>query len=189
MDHFEEEPKDNQGKLLLFVTLAAVIIGAIVLYVQYEAKSKKPVLGWYNLGTETFDLKPSAYRAFSYRELPAKFRVEVHASEPVSFGFITPDVYGHYTSTIMQVDFAGLPCGAMTAKDADLNCTTESSKRYLLMTDTREDSVPEPPSKKARLQRAAAPANSSVPDNHITVKMYDWRCIQHCENLPPGQGS
>src|SRR3954462_13760037 len=92
----EEEPKDNQSKWLLAVTAAAVLIGAIVLYMQYDAKSKKPVIGWYNIGTETFDLKPSAYHGFSYRDVPPKFRIEVHASEPVSFGFVTPDTYGHY---------------------------------------------------------------------------------------------
>ncbi|ABF40600.1 hypothetical protein Acid345_1598 [Candidatus Koribacter versatilis Ellin345] len=181
----EEEPKDRQSLVLLIVTVVAVVIGGIVLYFQFDAKSKKPEMGWYNIGTESVELKPSGYHAFSYRNVPPKFRIEVHASEPVSFGFVTPDTYGHYTSTIMQVDFAGLPCGGANAKDADLNCSTDSTKRYLLLTDAREDSVPEPPSKKARLQKASAPVDSTQPDNHIAVKMYDWRCVKYCENLPP----
>ncbi len=181
----EEEPKDRGSLILLIVTVIAVVVGGIVLYFQYDAKSKKPEIGWYNIGTESFDLKASAYHAFSYRNVPPKFRIEVHSSEPVSFGFVTADTYGHYTSTIMQVDFAGSPCGATNAKDADLNCATDSSKRYLLLTDAREDSVPEPPSKKARLQKASTPVDASQPDNHITVKMYDWRCVKYCENLPP----
>ena len=181
----EEEPKDRQSLILLIVTVVAVVIGGIVLYTQYDAKSKKPQIGWYNIGTETFDLRPGAHHGFSYRDVPPKFRVEVHASEPVSFGFVTPDTYGHFTSTIMDLNFAGLPCGASSAKDVDLNCSTDSSKRYLLLTDAREDSVPEPPSKKAKLQKASAPVDSTLPDNHITVKMYDWRCVKYCENLPP----
>jgi hypothetical protein len=175
---------EKQNRVLLLVTLAVVILGSITIWVQREAKSKKPVFGWYNLGTETFDLKPSAYHAFSYRELPAKFRVEAHASEPVAFGFVTPDTYGHYTSTVLQIDFATLPCGTAPATNVDLNCNTDSSKRYLLLTDSREDSVPEAPKRKAQLQKADAVATSKLPDNHITVKMYDWRCIRYCENLP-----
>jgi hypothetical protein len=176
--------EENQNRILLLVTLAAVLIGGITLWVQYDTKTRKPVIGWYNLGTETFDLKPSAYHTFSYRDLPAKFRVEAHANEPVAFGFVTPDTYGHFTSTIMQIDFATLPCGTAPATNVDLNCATQSDKRYLLLTDTREDSVPEPPSRKARLQKAAQVTPSTLPDNHVTVKMYDWRCLKYCENLP-----
>ena len=176
---------ENPNRILLAVTLVVVLIGGIVVWLQLDAKSRKPVFGWYNLGTESFDLKPSAYRGFSYRELPAKFRVEVHSSETVSFGFVTPDVYGHYTSTILPIDFVSLPCGAGPSKDADINCNTQSSKRYLLLTDTREDSVPDSPSRKARLQKTAQVAPSTLPDNHITMKMYDWRCVKYCENLPP----
>ena len=190
-EHENENENENQGVnpnfILLAVTIAAVLIGGITLWVQNETRSRKPVMGWYNLGTESFDLKAAAFRTFSYRDLPAKFRVEVHASEPVAFGFVTPDTYGHFTSTIMQVDFGTLPCGTGPAKDVDLNCATQSDKRYLLITDSREDSVPEPPIRKARLQKAAAVAPSTLPDNHLTVKMYDWRCIQYCENLPPSQ--
>lgn len=177
--------EENQNRILLIVTLAAVVLGGITLWMEYQVKSRKPVIGWYNLGTETFDLKPSAYKTFTYRELPAKFRVEVHASEPVAFGFVTPDTYGHFTSTVLQVDFPTQPCGSGPAANADVNCATDSSKRYLLLTDTREDSVPEPPAaKKARLQKAATETASNLPDNHVTVKMYDWRCLQYCENLP-----
>lgn len=176
---------ENQNRILSLVTLAVVVIGGIVLWAQHEAKTRKPVIGWYSLGTESFDLKPSAYHAFSYRDVPAKFRVEVHATEPVQFGFVTADTYGHFTSTIMQIDFATLPCGTGPAKDIDLNCNTEPSKRYLLLADTREDSVPEPTSRKVRLQKAAA-APATLPDNHITVRMYDWRCLENCENLPKG---
>lgn len=174
---------ENQNKLLLFVTLAAVIIGGIVLYRQYDAKSKKPVMGWYNLGTESFDLKPAAFRGFTYRDVPPKFRIEVHASEPVSFGFVTPDTYGHFTSTIMQVDFAATPCGGVNATTADLNCSTDPSKRYLILADTREDSVPEPPAHKGRVKQAAESVPTQ-PDNHVTLSMYDWRCVKYCENLP-----
>ena len=175
---------EKQNRVLLLGTLAVVIFGGITIWVQREVKSKTPVFGWYNLGTETFDLKPSAYHAFSYRELPAKFRVEAHASEPVSFGFVTPDTYGHYTATVLQIDFATLPCGTGPATNVDLNCDTDASKRYLLLTDAREDSVPSPPARKTQLQRATAAAPSSLPDNHVTVKMYDWRCLHFCENLP-----
>ena len=172
---------DNQNRMLLFVTLAIVVVGGIVLWVQREAKAKKPVIGWYNLGTETFDLKPGTYRGFSYRELPAKFRVQVQATAPVAFGFVTPDVYGHYTSTPMQLDFASLPCGSGPAATVDLNCSTDPSKRYLLLTDSREDATPEAPVSK---QAKGSPPAASLPDNHITIKMYDWRCLAYCENLP-----
>jgi hypothetical protein len=175
---------ENQNRLLLIVTLAAVVIGGVTLWVQYEAKSKKPVTGWYNLGTETFDLKPNAHRGFSYRELPGKLRIEVSATEPLDFGFVTPDTFGHYNSTPMQLDFASLPCGASHATKADVNCTTESDKRYLLLTDLREDAIPESATRTAKLQKAAADAPTTLPDNHVTVKMYDWRCLQYCENLP-----
>jgi hypothetical protein len=65
-----------------------------------------------------------------------------------------------------------------------LNCNTESNKRYLLLTDAREDSVPEPPARKGGVKKVSQPEATSQPDNHITVTMYDWRCIQYCENLP-----
>ncbi len=175
---------ENSNRILLFVTLAAVVIGGVTLWVQHDIKTRKPVIGWYNLGTESFDLKPAAYKGFSYRELPPKFRVEVESSQPVAFGLVTPDTYGHYTSTPMQIDFATLPCGTGPATKADMNCTPDSSKRYLLLTDTREDSVPEPPVHKAKAKQVSQPVETTQPDNHITVKMYDWRCIQYCENLP-----
>jgi hypothetical protein len=176
--------EDNQNRILLYVTLAAVFLGGITLWVQRTIKSRKPVMGWYGLGTETFDLKPSAHKTFTYRELPAKFRVEAHSTEPVSFGFVTPDTYGHFTSTVLQVDFATQPCGSAAVTNADVNCTTESGKRYLLLADTREDSAPQAPSRNARLQKSTAVAPATQPDNHVTVKMYDWRCLNYCENLP-----
>lgn len=174
---------ENQNRILLAVTLAVVVIGGFVIWVQREAKARKPVIGWYNLGTETIELKPSGHWGVSYREMPAKFRIEVHADDPVSFGFLTPDTYGHFTSTILQIDFATLPCGAASTINADLNCNTDPSKRYLLVSDLREDSVPEPPAK-GHLKNAAQVAPTTLPDNHVTVNMYDWRCIQYCENLP-----
>ena len=175
---------ESPNRILLLVTLAVVVIGGIVLYVQHVEKSRTPQIGWYSLGTETFDLKPSAYRGFSYRNVPAKFRVELHSSAPVAFGFVSPDTYGHYTSTPMQIDFTTLPCGSGQTTSVDLNCNTESSKRYLLLTDAREDTVPEPPVKKSKAQKALQPETPSQPDNHITLTMYDWRCIRYCENLP-----
>jgi hypothetical protein len=174
--------EENQNRILLLVTVAAIIIGGITLWVQYKVKSRKPVIGWHNLGTETFDLKPSAYKTFTYRELPAKFRVEVQASAPVAFGFVTPDTYGHFTSTVLQVDFANQPCGSAPVTSADLNCATDSSKRYLLVTDSREDSVPEAKTHSKKV--AGQTETSTQPENHVTLSMYDWRCIQFCENLP-----
>jgi hypothetical protein len=175
---------ENQNRILLLVTVAVVVIGGIVLYVQHVAKTRKPEIGWYSLGSETFDLKASAYRGFSYREVPSKFRVEVHATAPVAFGFVTPDTYGHYTSTPMQIDFATLPCGSGQTTNVDLNCNTESSKRYLLLTDAREDAVADTPARKSRVQKVSQPDAAAQPDNHITVTMYDWRCLRYCENLP-----
>src|SRR5581483_5612811 len=175
---------ENQNRILLIVSLVAVLIGGIVIWVQREAQARKPVIGWYNIGTETFDLKPGAYHGFSYREVPAKFRVELQASAPVAFGFVTPDTYGHYISTPMQIDFSTLPCGTGPATTVDLNCNTDASKRYLLLTDTREETVPEAPARKAHMQKTASVEPPARPDNHITVRMYDWRCLQYCENLP-----
>jgi hypothetical protein len=175
---------ENPNRILLLVTLAVLIIGGIVLYVQHVEKTRTPVIGWYSLGTETFDLKPSAYRGFSYRDVPPKFRVELHASAPVAFGFVTPDVYGHYTSTPMQIEFATLPCGSGQTTSVDLNCNTEPSKRYLLLTDAREDTVPEPATRKGRAQPVSQSDTPSQPDNHVTITMYDWRCLRYCENLP-----
>jgi hypothetical protein len=170
---------ENSNRILLAVTLVVVVLGGIVLWVQYEAKSRKPVIGWHNLGTETFDLKPGAHRGYSYREIPSTFRIEAHASSPIAFGFVTPDVFGHYTSTIMDVSFPSLPCGTAPTMSADLNCKTQADKRYLLITDSREDSVPE--------KRSKPVASAATADNHVTITMYDWRCIAHCENLPRQQ--
>ena len=179
MPTFDETPeRDDRNKLLWIVTLFAVVAGGTVLFMQYRAKAMQPVIGWYNLGSETFELKPSGNRGFSYREVPPKFRIEVKATEPVSFGFVTADVFGRFTSSLTPVDFASLPCGAVNAKEADLTCTPESGKRYLLLTDAREDTVPTASGKRSKK------ATSDLPVNRITVKMYDWRCVEHCENLP-----
>lgn len=168
---------ETQNRTLLYVAAVVLVMGGMVAWALHAKKTRKPELGWYSLGTETFDLKPNAYRGFSYREVPARFRVELHATAPVEFGFVSPDVYGHYTSVPTPIDFATLPCGSGQTTGVDLNCNTDSSKRYLLLTDAREDSVPEGPVKKGQ----AAP---SEPDNHITVTMYEWRCVKYCENLP-----
>ncbi len=172
----------SQNRMLSIAVLVVVVIGGFTIWRQREAKSRQPVIGWHELGAEAFDLKPGAYRGFSYRDVPAKFRVEVQASEPVAFGFVTPDTYGHYTSTVMPVDFATLPCGTASTTNVDLNCATQSDKRCLLLTDTREDQVPEPPAKASHGKKVQAA--STLPENHVSIKMYDWRCIEHCENLP-----
>jgi hypothetical protein len=177
--------EENQNRILLAVTLFAIVFGGATLWVQHKVKTRQPVIGWHELGTENFDLKPSAYKTFTYQELPAKFRVEVHASDPVAFGFVTPDTYGHFTSTVLQIDFATQPCGSASATNADVNCATVSGQRYLLLADTREDAVPQSPSRKERVQKTNSPsADSALPANHVTVKMYDWRCLRFCENLP-----
>ena len=172
---------ENANRILLAVTIAVVLIGGITIWVQHAAKSRKPVIGWHNLGTETFDLKPGAHRGFSYREVPATFRIEAHASSPIAFGFVTPDTFGHFTSTIMDISFQTLPCGTAPTMIVDLNCKTQPDKRYLLITDTREDAVPEKGSKKV------PGASVATVDNHVTLTMYDWRCIEYCENLPRQQ--
>jgi hypothetical protein len=174
---------ENQNRILLAVTIAVVLIGGITIWVQRQAKSRKPVIGWYNLGTETFDLKPGAHRGYSYREVPATFRIEAHSSAPIAFGFVTPDAFGHFTSTIMEISFPSLPCGTAPTMSVDLNCKTQPDKRYLLITDTREDTVPEPARKGAK----SPVISTASADNHVTVTMYDWRCISHCENLPKTQ--
>ena len=135
--------ESNQNRILLIFAIAVVVLGGIVIWRQLEAKSKKPVIGWHPMGAEEFDLKPSGNRGFSYREVPAKFRIEVHSSAPIAFGFVTPEVFGHYTATILPLDFATLPCGNASTTNVDLNCATQPDKRYLLVTDTREDVVPE----------------------------------------------
>lgn len=169
---------ENSNRILLAVTIAVVLIGGIVIWVQRATKSRKPVIGWHNLGTETFELKPGAHRGYSYREVPGTFRIEAHASSPIAFGFVTPDTFGHFTSTIMEISFPSLPCGTAPTMSVDLNCKTQPDKRYLLITDTREDSVQEKSSKSAPV------ASTATADNHVTITMYDWRCIEHCENLP-----
>lgn len=175
--------EENQNRILLAVTLLAIVFGGATLWVQHKVKTRQPVIGWHELGTETFELKPSAYKAFTYQDLPAKFRVEVQASDPVAFGFVTPDAYGHFTSTVSQIDFPAQPCGSGSVTNADVNCATVAGQRYLLLTDLREDPVPV--TQKGHGQNAKnPPADSSLPPNHVTVKMYDWRCLKFCENLP-----
>ena len=168
---------ESSNRMLLYVAAAVLVFGGAAAWMLHVEKTRKPELGWYSLGTETFDLKPSAYRGFSYREVPAKFRVELHATAPVEFGFVTPEVYGHYTTVPTPIDFATLPCGSGQTTSVDLNCNTEASKRYLLLTDAREDSVPDAPPKKGQAQPAQ-------PENHITVTMYEWRCLKYCGNAP-----
>jgi hypothetical protein len=169
---------ENSNRILLAVAVAVVLIGSIIILVEREAKSRKPVIGWHNLGTETFDLKPGAHRGYSYREVPGTFRIEAHSSSPIAFGFVTPDTFGHFTSTIMDISFPSLPCGTAPTMSVDLNCKTQPDKRYLLITDTREDAVPE------KATKSSVPSANATAENHVTITMYDWRCIAHCENLP-----
>lgn len=173
--------ESNQNRILLIVVVIIVVVGGITIWRQREAKSLKPVIGWHEMGTEEFDLKPNGNHGFSYREIPAKVRIELHSSAPVAFGFVTPEIFGRYTSTILPLDFASLPCGNASTTGVDLNCATQPDKRYLLVADTREDAVPE-----AKKGHAKADSSPQQPDNHVSMKMYEWRCIEHCENLPPG---
>ncbi len=174
----------NQNRILLSVVIAVLIVGGITIWRQREAKAKTPVFGWHTLGSENFELKPSGYRGFSYRQLPSKFRVTLRSSQPVAFGFVTPDTFGRYTSTVLPVEFASLPCGTASTTSVDLNCATQPEKRYLLLVDTREDPAPEPSSRKGGAQKKAETAAPGLPQNEVSIAMYDWRCIEHCENLP-----
>jgi hypothetical protein len=174
----------ESNRILLIFSLIVVVVGGVILWRQLDAKSKKPVMGWHELGAEEFDLKPGAHHGFSYREVPPTFRIEVHANQPVAFGFVTAEVFGRYNSTLLPLDFATLPCGNASTTDADLHCSTESDKRYILLTDTREDVAPEGKKSRGNPQPATA-----LLENHVSVKMYDWRCIDHCENLPAGHSA
>lgn len=145
--------ESNQNRILLIIVVAVLVMGGFTIWRQLEAKSKKPVIGWHEMGAEEFDLKPSGNRGFSYREVPAKFRIELHSSAPVAFGFVTAEIFGRYTATIQPLDFATLPCGNAGATNVDLNCDTQRDKRYLLVTDTREDVAPETKKGQKKLRR------------------------------------
>jgi hypothetical protein len=85
----------------------------------------------------------------------------------------------------MQINFPGQPCGSAPSINADVNCATVPGQRYLLLTDARENTAPgSPPSKNPTQKTNTPPPDSALPANHVTLKMYDWRCLQFCENLP-----
>jgi hypothetical protein len=44
--------------------------------------------------------------------------------------------------------------------------------------------VPEPAAGQGHAQKVSQTQSAAQPDNHITVTMYDWRCLRYCENLP-----
>ncbi len=181
--------EEDQNRFLLAATAIVALIGGVVIIALVVQRSASPKFGWAQMGkTEVFDLKPGGNNAFSfsYTELPERFKVVMDAQKPVSFGFVTPDTYGHFTHTILNLDFAKLPCGSVSTISASLDCTTQSSSRYLLFSDLREDTVPDPAPVRAGLKKNASPEPEPAPElNHVTVKMYEWRCVKHCGNLPP----
>lgn len=167
-------------RVLLVVTAVLAVIGLGFLTVLVVQKNAKPRFGWVQLGEERFQLKPAGHHSFSYREVPERFKLEVKAEQPLAFGFVSPGTYGRFTHTILNLDFASLPCGSAPVTELTKECTTNPSERYLLFSDPREDIDPK------LVARESGPKSAEPSDemSEVHVRMFEWRCIANCQNLP-----
>jgi hypothetical protein len=167
----------------------------LVLLCQFTFAGDPPRLGWNQVTSETFTLKPTGKHYFALAK--GRWKLEFQADTSVYTGVLTPKQYAEAMRLkyLPLTAFRGFACVKLSVMDAQTECNVSIPRAFLAIRDKRgpisgafgvtegaagATGLVTAPHAATVDVAAMAASDKKLKENMVKVTIYRWECIEHC---------